>query len=262
MKKLFITLSVILLWLPAYMLQAHGSLSEHKADFYAILPFCQNPELDEWMKCISSDMIDNYRGVIRPEFGDLNFYDYLKKKFPPFKCKHRALFHWGYNSTPWSDYLQAKVEGYGWDAGKIAIFKKELVQEQQRRNHAANEMTENIFGHASSGRDASYANALISIVYDIHLIGDYTSDNSDLDGLQLFTSAVGDLINSLRKLDDSELSRRLIREIQKAVNTSEDVQIRADRLMELLYREGPSFFVKAQNGSLAGRWEKRGLSLK
>lgn len=262
MKKIFIILSSLLLWMPAIRLQAHGSLNEHKADFYAVLPFCPNQEIDDWMKCISSDMIDNYRGVIRSEFGNLNFYDYLKQKFPPFKCKHRALFHWGYNSTPWSDYLQKKVEGYGWDTGKISLFREEIVREQQRRNHTANEMTEKLFGYASSGRDAAYANALISIVYDIHLIGDYTSDNSDLDGLQLFSSAVGDLINSIRKLDDSELSRTLVKEIQKTVNTSEDVQVRADRLMELLYREGPSFFIKAQNGSLARRWEKIGLRLK
>lgn len=254
-----ILMSVILLQNAAA--SAHGSFNEHKADFYAVLPFCQSPEIDAWMKCISSDMIDNYRGTVRPEFGGLNFYDYLKEKYPPFKCKHRALFHWGFNSTPWTDYLQEKVEGYGWDDGKISLFREEITAEQQRRNFAANEMTEKLFGYASGGRDAAYANAMISIVYDLHLIGDYTSDNTDLDGLQLFRSAVGDLINSLRKLDDAS-SRSLIRNIQREVNTEEDVQIRADRLMQLLHKEGPSFFLKAQNGSLARRWEERGIQLR
>jgi len=260
MKARQFILSTLLL-LQCLFLHAHGSFSEHRADFYAVLPFCQSQEIDAWMKCISSDMIDNYRGVIRPEFDGLNFYDYLKEKYPPFKCRHRALFHWGFNSTPWTNHLQEKVEGYGWDLETIESFKDEIRKEQQRRNFTANEMTEKLFGYSSGGRDAAYANAMISIVYDIHLIGDYTSDNTDMDDLQLFTSTVGDLINSLRKLDDTQ-SRDFIKNIQKKVNTDEDIQTRADNLMQLLYSDGPAFFKKAQGGSLASRWKNQGISLK
>lgn len=258
---LFRAILILIILLPGAVLRAHCSFSEHRADFYAVLPFCQSPELDAWMKCISSDMIDNYRGTVRPEFGEFNFYEYLKVKYPPFKCKHRLLFHWGFNSFPWTDFLQKKVEGYGWDIKTIDAFKEEIRAEQKRRNSAAVEMTEKLFGYASSGRDAAYANAIVSIVYDLHLIGDYTSDNTDLDGLQLFRSAVGDLINSLRRLDETG-SKEFIKKIQKEVNTDEDIQIRADNLMRLLHQDGPSFFLKVQDGSLAIRWKEQGIQLK
>jgi len=258
-KSLCILLSIIssLLSVPVY---SH-SFTSHRADFYAVLPFYESKELDEWMKMISYDLIDNYKGVQRSEYGERSFYDYLREKFPPFKCKHRMLFHWGYNATPWSDALQQKVEGYGWDEEKISLFKKEIVREQQKRNSEANRKTEELFGFASGGKDAGYANAMISLIYDVHMLGDYTPDNSDLDGIVSFSSVIGDLINALRKLDAVE-SKPLVKDIQNAANNDKDVQIRATDVLMILAEKCPVFLLNAENGTLARRWEKRGLDIR
>lgn len=241
---------------------AHSSFELHKADMYAVLGFEQNAEVTAWMRYISSKMIDGYRGEELPEYGGLNFYDYLKAEFPGFKCKHRVLFHWGYNSRPWNDILQSKAEALPWGAvpSELRRFQQLIVREQQRRNRAANALTEDLFGFASSGKDASYANALISIAYDVHLLGDYTPDNRDFDGVQPFGGVVGDVINSLRKLDEV-LSKPLIKSVQRISNDeSLSVHDRAAMLLELLGAEFPSFLQKAQNGSLARRFGKRGVS--
>lgn len=60
---------------------------------------------------------------------------------------------------------------------------------------------------------------MISVVYDVHLIGDYTLDNRDFDG----------------------------------------VQDRASQLLEFLSQEFPSFLKNAQNGSLARCFARKSI---
>ena len=226
----------------------------HRADFYSVLPFEQSAKLDKWLRFISWDLIDNYKGEPLKIYNNMNFYDYLKSKYPPFKCKHRVLFHWGYNSTPWSYELEKKCREYRWSKAKIDAFKLAITKEQQRRNALANRLTEETFRMSHGGKDASYANALISIVYDVHLLGDYTPDNTDFVGLQSFTSVIGDIINSIRKLD-YQGSKYIVRKIQNSANRSNiSVHVRAQDVLNLLSKELPLFIRKAQGGSLYRRW--------
>lgn len=242
---------------------AHKSHALHRADMYAVFGFEEDKELDAWFQLISSDLIDGYRGDPRPEFGGLNFYDYLKQKYPPFKCKHRLLFHWGFNSRPWSDDLERKVRGYKWNEGRIEAFKRELVAEQKRRNALANELTEELFGFSSGGRDAAYANALTSLVYDIHLVGDYTPDNKDMDGVDDFSSVVGDIVNSLRRLD-SDRCVPLVKKISSLTRgvSAENEQAVAQRLLDLLESEVPSFLKSVDGGRLYNRMKKKGYVIR
>lgn len=243
--------------------RAHSGFEQHKADMYAVLGFEENPQVTAWMRQISSKMIDGYRGIALPEYNGLDFYNYLKSEFPGFKCKHRLLFHWGYNSRPWNDDLQAKVDALPWgDApAEVSRFKQVIVNEQQRRNREANEMTEKLFGFASGGKDAAYANAMISIIYDVHLIGDYTPDNKDLDGVQEMNSVIGDLINAIRRLDGIR-GRQLVKKIQTASREEITVQEKAVKLLELLSTDMPSFLQKAQGGSLKRRFAQNGITFK
>lgn len=240
---------------------AHSGFALHKDDFYAVLGLEENAKVTAWMKQISSKMIDGYKGIELPEYGGLDFYNYLKQEFPGFKCKHRVLFHWGYNARPWNERLQAKADALPWgrNPDEVKRFQQALIKEQQRRNREANAMTEQLFGFASGGKDASYANAMISIVYDVHLIGDYTPDNKDFDGLQDFRSAVGDLINALRKLDDSR-ANPLVKKIQGISNDETiSVHTRAENLLRLLSDEVPAFLKSAQDGALQRRFRKQGI---
>lgn len=262
MKRKIIAILFVLGIMVSGKVEAHSGFELHKADFYAVLGFEENAKVTAWMRQISSKMIDGYRGVELPEYNGLNFYDYLKAEFPGFKCKHRLLFHWGYNSSPWNDKLQAKADALKWDAAELQRFKNALIKEQKRRNFEANAMTEQLFGFASGGRDASYANAMISIVYDVHLLGDYTPDNKDFDGVQDFGAVVGDLINSVRKLDDKR-SKELIRKIRAAsLATDKSVNIRAENIIAILSDEFPRFLKSARDGSLARRFQARGISFR
>ncbi len=263
-NRLFLTAVCILSFFSYGPLFAHSSFDLHKKDFYSVLGFCEDQQVSEWMRQISSKMIDGYRGVELPEYGGLNFYDYLKSEFPGFKCKHRLLFHWGYNSRPWNDGLQAKVNALPWgkDPAEVKRFQNALVKEQKRRNAEANDMTEKLFGFASGGKDASYANAMISVVYDVHLLGDYTPDNKDFDGVQDFRSVVGDLIDSVRKLD-YEKSKPLVKKIQSVANDEAlSVHVRAEKLLKLLSSDFPPFLKSAQDGALAARFKKKGISFR
>lgn len=248
------------IFLSVLSVSAHSGFDLHKADFYAVLGLREHPDVTAWMKQISSKMIDGYKGVPLPEYGGLDFYNYLKAEFPGFKCKHRVLFHWGYNSRPWNDELQAKADALPWgrDPKELERFRRTIASEQQRRNREANAMTEELFGFASGGKDASYANAMISIVYDVHLIGDYTPDNRDLDGVQDFESVVGDLVNAVRRLDE-EGGKHLIKCIRSLSAEDIPVQEKAAMLMGLLTDEMPDFLRQAQGGALKRRFEKRGI---
>ncbi len=242
---------------------AHSGFDLHKADFYAVLGFEDNAKVTAWMRQISSKMIDGYKGVELPQYGGMDFYNYLKAEFPGFKCKHRLLFHWGYNSRPWNEGLQAKADALPWgrNPDELQRFKQTIANEQQRRNREANAMTEKLFGFASSGKDASYANAMISIVYDVHLLGDYTPDNKDFDGVQDFSSVVGDLINAIRKIDEAQ-GKALVKSIQTASKQQQPVQQKAVAMLEILRQEMPEFLQKAQGGSLKRRLAKQGIIFK
>lgn len=134
---------------------AHDRWQKHANDMFVILGFQEHRELKNWMKFISSDMID------QRDYDD--FYNKLKNKHEWFKCKHRLLFHWGYNTEPWNKELEQKTKVYSekyhlnYDSTKQAL-QQDLRQEQKRRNRLMNNETEKLFGFASGGKDASYAN--------------------------------------------------------------------------------------------------------
>lgn len=232
---------------------SHNSWEEHANDMMAVFGFQENPQLRKWMQFLSSDMIDN----IYP------FYSKLQDNHPGFACKHRLLFHWGYDAEPWNSSLEARVIRYcnEYDLNietNIRIFKSEIKEEQKRRNRIINQQTETLFGFAHGGKDASFAHFFASMAYNIHLIGDYTSDNSDLDGLQNISNIIGLIVIKIRSLDNLQ-SKNIIKGITKINNQYSDPQKKADALMAYLKAEMPDFIKKAQNGSIYRRLQSKGF---
>lgn len=89
---------------------------------YSVLPFksdlngsavSENIAIEKWLGMITSDLIDNCWGKECDEFGGKSFYNYLRDEFG-FRCKHRLLFHWGFNARPWTDELEKKISKYAW----------------------------------------------------------------------------------------------------------------------------------------------------
>lgn len=240
---------------------AHATWEQHADDMYEVLGLERNEKLTNWMRFVSSVLIDNYNAEYA--FSDngkpFDFYLYLKEKYPGFQCKHRLLFHWGYNSRPWSPYLQDKVISYGWPETMIRDFQADLIAEQKRRNSFANNYTENVFGLAHGGKEARVARVIISVVYDVHLLGDYEPDNADLDGLQDLGSVVGDIINNINALDKQNGSA-LCKKLKKISQDSNlGIQDKAASLMSLL-KENFKFFLRyTDDGNIANHLNKQGF---
>ena len=244
-------------------LLAHGSWLQHAEDMYNVFGFERNEELTKWMKFVSSVLIDNNNADCA--FSDnqepFNFYRYLQEKYPGFQCKHRLLFHWGYNSRPWTIYLQNKVEYYGWSKIMIRDFQADLIAEQKRRNGFANEYTENVFGFRHGGNEARIARVFISIAYDVHLLGDYEPDNSDLDGLQDLGSVIGDVIHNLQALDKQQ-SADLVKKLKKASQGQEnDIQEMASLILNILKADFRNVLQRAEDGKVSKHLLAQGFRL-
>ncbi len=240
---------------------AHESWQQHAEDMYKVFGFERNEALTNWMKFVSSVLIDNYNTEYAFSNDEIpfDFYSYLQEKYPGFQCKHRLLFHWGYNSRPWSSYLQDKVNDYGWSEEMIREFQADLIAEQKRRNRFANEYTENVFGFAHGGKEARIARVLISIAYDVHILGDYEPDNIDLDGLQDIGSVVGDIMNNLVALDNQQSSalRKQLRNV--SLSPKYELQEKATVLLNLLKNNFSIVLQKSDDGKIATHLKTRGF---
>lgn len=251
-KVLFFFLSV----LACQETSAHDGWGKHVDDMLNAFGFQENGKLTGWMRFISSDMIDKRD----------NFYNSLKIKHPGFKCNHRLLYHWGYNAEPWNKALEERVKKYCEDydlnvESNIRIFKSELKSEQRRRNRLINKKTEDLFGFAHGGRDASYANFFCSMAYNIHLLGDYMSDNSDLEGLMDMKELIGSFVTDIRSFDNKSC-KSIIKGITQINLKYSNPQQKADSLMAYLKTNLPTFIKQANDGSVKRRLEARGFKFK
>ena len=265
-------LPAILYIIAAISASAHGSGDVHVREMYSVLPFAaqdngnatpENQPIAEWLGMITSDLIDNYWGKPYEAFDGKTFYDYLRDDFG-FRCKHRLLFHWGFNSRPWSDDLEKKISKYGWysDAETVAHFKQAFVTEQARRNRQANNATEQLFGLSSSGKESTWANGIIAIMYDVHLLGDWLlDDNRDFDGVKPPSMVAGDIVNALRRID-SKQSKALESALTKITRSAPDEHQMAVMMIAKLQEMLPEFLLQANDGALKRKFEKKGFTFR
>lgn len=106
-----------------------------------------------------------------------------------------------------------------------------------------------------------YSHFLASMAYNVHILGDYTSDNTVLSGLYAFEKLVGQFVVELRKLDYAG-SKDIIRGITIINNKNIDVQKKADELMLYLKLHVPSFIKESRNGSFKRLLENKGFSFR
>ena len=233
-------------------IDAHPSVDAHVRDMYAVFGFARgNGELTKWMEFISSDMIDN------TEFHYKLYEKYGYMCYSP--SKHRLLFHWGFNSKPWSRALENDIRCYAlqskWNASLlVTLIRIEVKMEQIRRNRLVNRKTEDLFGFGHGGTDARFANFFASIAYDVHLLGDYVPGNSRIEILEDLDAVVEDIIARVNRIDPVE-GKRMVN-ILKHI-TDRDIQKKAEKLMVCLKEEMPKFIKKARRGSIYRRLEKR-----
>ena len=265
MKRLVIVFCIVLCC--NIDILAHPNFILHGEDIMAVLGFAHDTRLfnrsketrsnNSWVKFISSDMIDN-----------TDFHKELEQEYPGFSIKgpnrHRLLFHWAYDTEPWNDELEVLFREYCEIADRniesnIRVLKAKIISEQRERNRKIINKTQEVFGFEAGGKQGHiYTHFLASMAYNIHILGDYTSDNTVLDGLFGFDKLIGKIVVELRNLDYAN-SKQLVNGITKINNKNIDIQRKADLLMDYLKQEVPAFIKSACNGSLKRKIEGRGF---
>lgn len=271
MKKTLIL--IIILFSNVHAIYPHKEGKMHVKDMAEVFGIVVNDaKFKEWGKCITHN-IDAY--------NENSFYTLLTQDiFPGFKCDHRLLFHWGYNSEPWSNDLEKKAKelynnpnyNYSQQYEKYILFRDAFIEvlrkEQKRRNGEINKLTEETFGFAHGGIDAKYANRFASMAYNTHLLGDYMTDNQKLRGLPDINRLLRMLcqdIETLGKLGKTERDFKTAKAIVDKINqksheiNDRNLQQTADEIMLLLKNNFPAFIRHLSNGSIMRRLENKGF---
>ena len=246
------SLIVVLLLCCGADVYSHNARGYHVKDIIDVLGLKETSTVWDWGGFIS-DNIDRI---------DVNgFYKKLQDNHKGFRISpgaHRMFFHWGYNAIPWNKTIEKKVRDYceknGLNKEKVmSEFKSELKQEQRRRNKNMKFQTS-----LRLGLDAKWANLFTSMAYNVHLLGDYQTDNRDLNGLQDLNELIGLFVIDLRTLDNEE-SRSVISEITRINKSYSNPQKKADALMDYMKKAVPTVIQKAQKGSIYRILKNKGL---
>lgn len=224
----------------------------------AVLELKNNPILfntvsdDSWIKFISSDMIDatEFHKKLDSEYEGLHL---------AISNNHRLLFHWAFNAKPWNKHLEDYLDRYCKKYGKDPIvtkneIRRKITDEQGRRNKLIMKKTSDVFDFKG---ERELANIFSAIAYNLHILGDYMSDNRVLEGLEDFNNLVGQIVITFRNLDNIK-SRELIKGITKINHMNIDVKYKADKLMAYLKDTVPEFIKSAKGGQLKRRLESKG----
>ncbi len=122
-----------------------------------------------------SDLIDR-------EASGSSFLNRIKKEFPTFnagKYRHRIFFHWGFNTDP-ASYFPLNERLKECNIEDVEKFYYMVRKEQQSRNSIIINKISSITGIQSQP-----ARGLATILYDVHILGDYSSDNEGAIGALL-----------------------------------------------------------------------------
>jgi len=233
---------------------AKGQANGHEFDAYSVLPFERNAEITDWFNTVHKTIDYPYNAY----FEGLRTPPH--QKFSWGKYGHRLFFHWGFNGKPWSPQIQEMVDKCGWSESTIRLFQKKLLEEQARRNTIVMTKTSEMLQLGMSGQLREYTNGFASILYDTHLLGDYsTTLKAPLQDINLI---LDDLKTALfRKLKGGEEALRINKKLENLKAIS-DPKIKSLMALELLRKEVPMLILKAQNGYFKKHFQNIGIQLK
>lgn len=242
-KRLFFSVLIfVFAFNPAFSKSFNkGRSGGHEADMYGVLPFKRSPEITNWLEFVHTTI----------DFPYNKYFDGLRdaphQNFSWGKYGHRIFFHWGFNAAPWSVQLQEQSDKCGWSPKTTEAFKAKLVAEQSKRNRAILETTAALFHFKLSGQERGYANALASIVSDVHLLGDYTTENiAPLPNLQY---VINDLKTALfERLQGGTEAKNINKQIDYTEKQYPDSKVRAQAVLDILKAQLPTFLLKCNNG--------------
>ena len=98
-------------------------------------------------------------------------------------------------------------------------------------------------------------------MYDVHLLGDYTDDNRDFDGLVSFDRVVRDITSRVTRLEPSNPKGKAIvanlHRIEKNCRIFREEK--AQQIIDYLSQTLPDFIMTVENGSIYRRLQKKGF---
>ena len=154
-------------------------------------------------------------------------YDKLKEKFPWFKFNrtdtHRLLFHWGFNAdpkrhSPLVRQVRLRLKDHPDSKNQEREFFSYLATNiQAGRNRDLIKAVTSVTGIPTA---RGYANAVATIIYDVHLLGDYMTVNTS--ALPKIDEIENDIVqNGLSKLiaggDKSERLKKIDDELKASI---------------------------------------------
>jgi hypothetical protein len=232
-----------------------GKPGGHEADAYSVLPFARSEGLSDWFHVIHQTIDFPYNtyfnGLRNPPHQDFSWGSY----------GHRLFFHWGFNGKPWSLPIQECVDRCRWSPSTVESFRQKLMAEQARRNRLVMEQTAKTLGFSMEGTLRGYANGFASLVYDSHLLGDYTTTKQA--PLQDLNAVIDDLEFALfDKLKGGDEAKRINKLLESTKTSIPDKTARARRVLEILQRNVPDMILTAQNGYFKTHFQKMGIALR
>jgi len=234
---------------------SRGQSFGHEADAYSILPFEKDTKISDWFevvhKTIDFPFNTYFEGLRTPPHQDFSWGNF----------GHRIFFHWGFNSKPWSPQVEERVQLCHWDIHTIVIFQQKLTSEQARRNRLVMENTSLTLHLGMSGQMREYTNGFASLLYDAHLLGDYSTTKKA--PLQNLNNVIDDLQVSLfKKLKGGDEALRINKKLELAKRLFPDPKIRAEKVLEILQNNVPKMILNAQDGYFRKHFEKNGIGIK
>jgi len=232
-----------------------GKSTGHEADAYSVLPFEKSTEISDWFEIVHKTIDYPYNSYFE------GIHNPPHQNFTWGKYGHRLFFHWGFNGKPWSPQIQEMVDRCRWDEQTVILFRLKLINEQSRRNLKVMTVTNEMLHFGMSGQMREYSNGFASILYDTHLLGDYST--TKIAPLQELNLVIDDIkVTLYRKLKGGDEALRINKLLDNTGKLYPDQKIRAVKVLDILQKELPRMILNAQNGYFKRHFKEMGLKLK
>lgn len=225
---------------------------QHREDMRAVFPFADHcKEANELYDAVNAYL----------DYGDMETKKPSNPQFiriyPEFQrtkwANHRVWFHWGFNGNyksfqPLLDLIESNIDNGYLREEDLPLFWDELDEEISERNnrmieHAANFMGyKSIFGLSKQMRDQ--CNALVTILYDIHLLGDWSTEETTVIASKEYIYK--ELYEAIKKIaggneNNKNKANKLIKQLK--INESN-----LDAFMDVLKNEFTPFLLSLNGG--------------
>ena len=234
---------------------SRGEKTGHEADAYSVFPFERSDAISDWFEAVHKTIDYPYNAYFK------GLRDAPHQNFSWGSYGHRLFFHWGFNGRPWTPQIQERMDLCKWDSKTIDLFQKKLIDEQARRNKIIMTATSQTLHLSMSGQLREYTNAFASILYDTHLLGDYTTTR--IEPLLDLNSVIDDLKTALyRKLKGGDEALCINKLLDNTKKQYADPRERAAKVLQIMQKEVPKLILSAQDGFFKKHFKEWGLEMR